>query len=65
MGGRPRPTDDVILRHAAAMGRAARKTGEPVSALRALWRIWCADHGVDPEAGWAAAVEAFEGEAAN
>jgi hypothetical protein len=60
----PPVTDDDIRRHASAMGRAARRLGEPEYALKALWSAWCEKHHLDSERserGWRWALAAFGG----
>ena len=60
-------SDSDVLRHAAAMGRAARKLGETESALRTLWAAWCEARSLDEAAarvGWTVALEEVSGPAA-
>jgi hypothetical protein len=48
-------------RHAAAMGRAARKTGENEAALRAMWTAFCDANGLEFAIGWSVALAVFTG----
>lgn len=58
------PEDAKVLRHADAMGRAARRLGESERSLSALWSVWCGANGVDEAAaavGWLTAMDSFLG----